>query len=529
MGKLWFGGSIYTMRMPNEMVEAVYSENGKVMDMGLKQELENKYKDNIEEYVDIEGQVMYPGFIDSHLHIVGHGERILRLDLAYTQSPKELLESIKKATSNLAPGEWLVGEGFNENQWDDPRIIHRKELDEIAPDHPVMLTRICRHAIVANSKALEMAGVDHRTEAPFGGVIAKDEDGSPTGFLLDTAQDLIKNAMPTVTDEYIEKAINVSIHDLLAKGIVAGHTEDLNYYGGFDQTYQAFCRTIDGEKIKFRAHLLVHHGVIEDMEKAGLGFKRGTKWVELGAMKIFADGALGGRTAWLSEPYEDDPMQVGVPIHSETQMSLLMEKARSLQMPVAIHAIGDKAVEFVVDMLEKFPPPSGVKDRIIHAQIMREELYERINKSNTIIDIQPTFVSSDFPWVMERIGERRLQHAYPWKSFLERGIICAGGSDAPIEEVNPLKGIEAAIIRKSIFDGNSYGLEQALSIYEAIALYTINAAAAIGNEHIQGQIAPGFYADFTILNKDLFKIEPSEISSTSVLKTVVDETIVYRK
>lgn len=529
MGKLWYGGTIYTMRKEGETAEAVFSDQGKIVEIGTKSYLEQKYKNRMDEQINLRGGVMYPGFVDSHLHIIGHGERLLRLDLAYVQSPEELLEKLKEKDQQLPSGEWLIGEGFNENQWDQPRIIHRKEIDQVCPDRPVVLTRVCRHALIANSKAMKLAGVTPETSDPQGGLIDRDQHGSPTGFFLDRAQEMIKNAMPEVTEQYLQKAIKVAVDDLVKHGIVGGHSEDLNYYGGFDRTYGAFTSTIDGKSRKFRAHLLVHHEVIDDMEKARLGFKQGTGWVELGAMKIFADGALGGRTAWLSSPYEDEPDQFGVAIHTQEGFKHLIKKARAKGLPVAVHAIGDQAVDTIINLIEKYPVPEGKRDRIIHAQILREDLYEKMKKLNLVADIQPTFVTSDFPWVLDRIGKDRSEHAYPWKRLLDHGIICAGGSDAPIEEINPLKGIEAAVVRRSEHDGQIYGKSQQLTPFEAISLYTRGSASAIGNEEEQGMIDRGFLADFTVLDRDLFRINPEKISKTKVTMTVIDETIVYQK
>ncbi|SET80305.1 hypothetical protein SAMN05421676_108120 [Salinibacillus kushneri] len=529
MGKLWYGGTIYTMHKPGETVEAVFTENGRITDVGTKAFLEKQYQDKIDGIYDLDGNVMYPGFTDSHLHIIGYGERLMKLDLTYTKSPEEVLDLVEKASKEIPEDQWLIGEGFNENSWDNPRIIHRNELDKICPDRPVMLTRICRHAIIANTKALEIAGITPETQSPDGGVIDRDDHGIMTGFFKDTAQELIKSQIPEVTTQYLDKAIHLAVDDLVRHGIVGGHSEDLNYYGGFKRTYDSFTRTIDGRKHKFRAHLLVHNGVIEEMDRHHLGFKQGTDWIELGAMKIFADGAFGGRTALLSEPYADQENEYGVQVQSEEEMKQLMKKARTRNMPVAVHAIGDQAVEMVVDMIEQFPPAEGIRDRIIHAQLTNSSLIERMSKLQIIIDIQPTFVSSDFPWVLERIGDEREPYAYAWKSFLDAKIVCAGGSDAPIEEINPLQGIASAVNRMSFLDGKSYGKEQRLTPFEAVSLYTTGAAYAIGKEDKHGKIEPGYAADFTVLNQDLFSIDRREIPNAEVQQTIIDETIVYNR
>lgn len=529
MGTLWYGGNIYTMDKEGEEVEAVYTEKGKIINTGSYQEIMRESGCRIDEYVDLKGKAMYPGLVDSHLHIVGHGEKIVNLDLSAMTSPEEVKNALEAKVSKLEPGEWLVGEGWNENQWEDPRVIHKRELDAITTEHPVILSRICRHALIANSKAMEVAGVAETARDPQGGLVDRDEKGITTGYFLDTAQDYIRQAVPDLTQESLTKHIRLAVDDLLKNGLVGGHSEDLFYYGGFKKTYDAFCEAIDGNRRKFRANLLVHHQVVDEMEEEGLGYGDGTAFIELGAMKIFSDGALGGRTAWLSKPYSDDPDNYGINIHSREDLEKLVKKARTKEMPVAIHAIGDRAVEEVAEVLKKYPLAEKRRDRIIHAQITNPPLLERLKKLDAILDIQPAFVASDFPWVIERIGENRLPYAYPWKTFLHSGLACAGGSDAPIEDINPLTGIQAAVNRKSASDRKTYGEKEKLTVFEAISLYTTGSAYAISREEERGKILPGFTADFTVYHQDLFQMEEDEISKAEVAMTVVDGSVMYEQ
>ncbi|WP_053218900.1 amidohydrolase [Virgibacillus senegalensis] len=528
MGIIWKGGTVYTMISEMDTVEAVFTEDGKIVDTGSASDLQRAYEGRIDRIHNLHGNTMFPGFTDSHLHIIGHGEKLIHLDLSTMKSSEEVKAALRSRASQLEPGEWLIGEGWNENHWENPVILHKDELDEICPENPMMLSRICRHALLANSAAMEQAGITDATEDPQGGVIVRDHSGKATGYFLDTAQEFIKNVIPEMSEEHLTAIVQTAVDDLHRNGLVGGHTEDLNYYGGFLKTYQAFTNGIDGNKRKFRAHLLVHHEVIDDMKSAGLDYQEGTEFVEMGAMKIFSDGALGGRTAWLSEPYNDDPENSGINIHSKNSLEALVQKAREYGMPVAIHAIGDKAVEAVVETLKKHPLKNGRRDRIIHAQIVNDYLLDQLEELDVVLDIQPTFVASDFPWIIDRIGEKRLTHAYAWKTFLNRQIPCAAGSDAPIESINPLLGIEAAVLRKSSVNGQNYQDEQRLSMYEAISLYTNGSAYASCHEQDQGRIAPGFKADFTIFDQDPFKIDPEKITTLQVQQTVVDESVVYR-
>ncbi|MCT2534991.1 amidohydrolase [Aquibacillus koreensis] len=529
MGELWHGGKIYTMTSEGDLVDAVYVEQGVIVEKGDYTSLKTKYESEIDTTYNLEGKVMYPGLVDSHLHIIGHGEKIAHLDLSMMTSPDQVIDALKDRVTSLEKDEWLIGEGWNENQWEDPRILHRDELDDISPDNPMILSRVCRHAVLANSLAMELAGVNGETRDPQGGKVIRDENGQATGYFLDTAQEYIKNVVPHVTENQLTKLVETSIDDLLQLGLVGGHSEDLAYYGGFNKTLRAFQRAIDGKERKFRAHLLVHHEVFEDRIRYQEDEKE-NDYIELGAMKIFADGALGGRTAWLSSPYEDDPDNYGIPIHSTEELENLVQQARQHEMPVAVHAIGDQAVMEIANIIKKYPlHTNGKRDRIIHAQIINDELLDILKSINVVLDIQPTFVASDFPWIIDRIGEKRVKYAYPWKTFLERNIPCAAGSDAPIEKVDPLLGIEAAVLRKSSIDGKSYNEQEKLTVYEALALYTVGSAYIIGQENSRGQIEEGYLADFTVLDQDLFHIPADTISNARVEFTIVNGDIVYSR
>ncbi|MGD6879485.1 amidohydrolase [Bacillus infantis] len=531
MRTLWHGGYIYTLQEEGHKAEAVMTENGKILRAGPLEELKRNYSVKPSEMRDLEGSLMLPGFVDSHMHLIGHGERLIRLDLSGCTSKTEVLDAVKEYAEKFPKGSWVIGEGWNENLWDIPAPILAKELDEAVPEHPVCLKRICRHAIAVNSKALEAGGIIPETICPPGGVIEKDEAGLPSGLLKDQAQELIFSILPGASKEYLETAMRAAIQDAYAMGLTGAHTEDLNYYGGFHGTYRTFKEVIGEDKLPFRAHLLVHHEVINDMKLEGGNYLGGNEWIEFGAMKIFSDGALGGRTALLSHPYADDPSTSGVAIFTQDQLDGLLKKARELDMPVAIHAIGDRAFEMSLNSIEKYPLKGKGRDRLIHAQILRKELIPRAKKLPLILDIQPRFLASDFPWVISRIGEEHMDYCYAWKTLIDEGIPCAGGSDAPIEQADPLLGIHSAVTRTSSADPGriAYFKEEALSMYEAVSLYTKGSAYAICHEDDRGMIKDGFLADFTILDRNIFEEEPEALLRTRVNETVIGGKTVYKR
>ncbi|MBO8177207.1 MAG: amidohydrolase [Bacillus sp. (in: Bacteria)] len=529
MGTLWYGGTIYTMDKENEQVEAVYTSNGVIQGVGPLTQLEQMFSSSIEQRIDLKGATMLPGLVDSHMHLIGLGEMLHRLDLSTCRSKKELLTKVREKVNETKDGEWIIGEGWNENLWADADELTRWDLDPITNIHPILLKRVCRHALVVNTVALNLCGITEQTKEPFGGVIER-KNGALSGVFKDDAQQLIFNRIPKASIAYLEDALKRAIEHCWKHGIVGGHTEDLSYYSGFKTTYQAFHHVIHESDYPFRAHLLVHHHVIDDWYKEGHTYLSGTPFIRFGAMKIFADGSLGGRTALLSVPYADDPSTQGVAIHTLPELKELVQKARKMELPVAIHTIGDLAFEYALEAISACLPKNGQRDRLIHAQLLREELIRKAQSLPVVLDIQPLFVASDFPWVLERVNKNNIPYLYAWKTLLNASIPCAGGSDAPIERVNPFHSIYTAITRKKPNDpSTAYLPEEALTPYEAFRLYTVGSAYAAQEENKRGCIKNGHVADFTIVNHDVMNVPPEQLLNSEVVMTVVNEKIVYSR
>ncbi|MBE3102898.1 MAG: amidohydrolase, partial [Bacilli bacterium] len=411
--------TFYTMKNPNHTIEAVLVENGKIIEAGFFEDL----KKNADEFVDLKGSFVYPGFVDSHMHMIGHGDKLRHIDLSKYTSAEKMTADLQKLLNHHPSGEWFVAEGWNENNFADQKILTRYELDELSTS-PLVLKRVCRHAVIVNSAALEIAGITRDTPDPSDGVIVRDDKGEPTGYLLDGAKTFVEQHIPEVSVTQLVISLEAAVKDLVSRGFTGVHTEDLSYYGDYSKPLQAF-KIVIGSERKFRVNLLRHHFVIDKMMQEATYDE---PWIEPGAMKIFIDGALGGRTALLSKPYADDPTTQGVSIHSQDELNALVAKARSYGESVAVHAIGDLGMEMIVNAIEKHPVPAGKRDRLIHANVLREDLVARMGKLDIVLDIQPNFVPSDFPWVKERLGESRLEWAYAWKKLVDRGIKCSGGS-----------------------------------------------------------------------------------------------------
>lgn len=523
MKQLWYGGTIYTMAKEDETVEAVLVEDNKIVAVGSMEELSRQ----ADERIDLEGTTMYPGFVDSHLHMIFQGQKLTRLDLTKATSADEMLDLIKEAAKTVPSDKWLFGEGWNENNFKDGAIPTLQELDAIRKE-PILLTRICHHVILGNTAALKAGGIGEESTPPAGGKIGRDADGKLNGLLYDNAMNAVTDAFPREGEAYIQDLVdelNLAIDDMLSKGLTGGHTEEMNYFGPFTNPLTAYQRVV-GEKQHFRVNLLRHNAVFKEMMEADVQFAE--PFVEPGAMKIFADGALGGATAALSEPYSDNPNSHGLLIQTDEEIEELVKLARQYDEVIAVHIIGDAGAEQILKVLEKYPAPQGKRDRLIHACVLNEELVERMAKLPIVVDIQPLFVSSDFPWVINRLGEKRLDYAYSWKTLLERGIMCAASTDAPIEDISPLATIYAAVERKKPGEEhNGYIPEQKLTRFEAIRAYTVGSAQAICKEHERGLIKPGYVADFSIFDRDLFEGTSEEMLQAKAVKTVVAGRIVF--
>jgi len=517
---LWHNGTFFTMKSENDTVEALLTENGKIINIGPYDLLKNE----ADKEFNLNGTYLYPGFTDSHMHLIPHGEKLLRLDLSNATSADELMSMLENAYPDLPESEWFIGEGWDENNFPDKRILTKHDLDHIT-NSPMILTRTCRHAAIVNSKALELAGITKETPDPDDGVIERDEHGEPTGYVKEGSMHRILELIPDSTEEWLTKALQVAIEDLHSLGLTGAVTDDLGYNENYEAPLNAY-KNIIGKSKNFRAHLMFRSNVFTNIMEDNVSYEE--PWITPGEMKFFIDGSLGGRTALLSNPYLDDPNNYGTTVVSDEEIDELVATARKYNQAVAIHMIGDKAVEKGLDAIERHPVPKGKRDRLIHVNILRDDLVKRMKKLPVVLDIQPTFVVSDFPWVLDCITEDRLDWTYAWKRLINEGFICGGGSDAPIEDPNPILGIYAALFRKKPTDNHDgYLPKEKLSRFEAVHLFTSSNASSIGKGNERGKLDVGYDADFTVLDKNLFQVSEKDMLNTKVVKTVIAGKVVY--
>ncbi len=515
MKTLYYNGNIYTMNREGEKAEAVLADKGRILKTGSPQALMAEADIKI----DLEGQTMLPALTDSHIHLIMLGKKLKSLALHHIDDIEEMKHLIETFSTDH---KWSLILGYDENNLDDQYRMDRHELDELT-DKPTLVTRVCHHAGFVNTQALELLGIDQNVEDPEGGYFERDGEGELTGWVYDTAFDLIRDQTVDDNVESLSGDLDTAIEHMYSYGIAGAHTEDMSNYGPYEMPFKAYLATIGPDKKKFRVNLLRNEKVYSRMIEDDPVYLE--DWIEKDAMKIFIDGAFGGKTALLKKPYEGTHDH-GLQIHSREKLEAMVQKARGNGDAIAVHMIGDKACEMVLDAIEKHPAPKGKHDRLIHCSLLDESLIRRMAEIDVICDIQPTFLTSDMPWVKEYIGMDRTKYLYAFKTLQSKGLTLGGSSDAPIEDVNPMLGIHTLVTRKGDF--GVYNESERVSRFEAFKMYTSNAAEIVYKGDRAGRINEGFYADFAIFDRDVMQVAPDDLLEAKVTKTVIDGETVYQ-
>lgn len=523
MTTIYTNGKFYTFDAHHPQAEAVVVRDGRIIDLGSHRDMLLQWGRSDAVVKDLSGKMVTPGLIDSHLHMSAIATKLLTTDLGKVTSKDQLLQAVKEQADQTPAHEWVQGRGWDENRFADGVLPTIEELDRVAPHCPIFLTRVCGHVYLVNSKALQVAGYHTDMEIPSGGTVVLDpQTKKPTGLLLETASAIITRHIPEPSYQQFKDSLRQAMRLAIEVGLTSVHTEDLRTYGSLDQTWQLYDELLNQEQNRLRCNLLVYYPHVKRLRELGMYAGYGNETLQIGAVKIFADGSFGGRTAFLSAPYTDDPGNVGSEIHDNDTLHALFREARDAHMPIAVHTIGDQALENVLNTLEQFPPVA-FRDRIIHTSLLRPDQLQRLRRPSIVADIQPRFVASDFPWVADRIGRERAEQTYIWKSMLEAGIMCAGGSDAPVEPLEPLLGIHAAVTRRTPEDTHGgYYPAQNLTMEEALRLFTFGGALATNEETIKGSISRGKLADMTVYSQNLLEQKDAD----EVLKTKIDMTVI---
>jgi predicted amidohydrolase YtcJ len=496
--------------------EAIAICNKRIIAVGSNTEI-RKYIGKKTRVVDARNKTVVPGFVDCHVHMTGFGQFLETLDLRNVGSIREMQLKLKAyAQENIGKG-WVLGGRWDEERFAEHRYPTRWDLDKVVQDRPVFLLRVCGHIAVANSKAMQLAGLTDESKIDYGSVDLDEASRDPTGVLRENALELVWKVVPKPGKKEIEEACLLACNRAVKAGLTCVH-----WMLRSSNEVKALQKLLSEGKLPLRVYLGIPVSLLKQLTSLGLTTGFGNDMVKIGFVKILADGSLGGHTAALKKPYADKPDTNGMMLYTQKELDRLVLKAHEAGLQLAIHAIGDRAMEAVLEAYEKALnkcPSKNHRHRIEHCSVLNPKLIKRMKRLNIVASVQPHFVFSDF-WVVDRVGKKRARWVYPFKALLKQGIVVASGSDCPVEPISPILGVWSAVTRKDF-------PEERLSLDEALQTYTLNAAYASFDENKRGTIETGKLADLTILSQNLTKIKADAIKNVKVEMTIVDGKIAY--
>jgi predicted amidohydrolase YtcJ len=471
--------------------------------------------------VDLKGAFVVPGFVDGHTHFLLAAATLTPPDLRQARTREEFTRRVGEAARQLPPGEWMRGGSWDAELWGG-ELPTRQWIDAVTPQTPVALARLDQHMWLVNSLGLRLAGIDRNTPEPAGGRIVRDAAGEPTGIVIDTGQGLVGRVIPPLSAAAVEKMMRVGIQHGLRNGITQAHSMGLDW-----DTHNALLRLRAKGETDMRFFSFVPLSDWQKMADIVKREGRGDDWVRWGGMKGLADGSLGSRTALFHRPYDDAPGSRGIRVNTLEHLREWVLQADRSNLNVSVHAIGDEANDDILDLYADVAKTNGPRDRrfrVEHAQHLTPAAIPRFARQQVIASVQPYHAIDDGRWAIQRVGAERLKGTYAFKSLLDSGARVCFGSDWPVAPFAPLTGIAAAVLRQTIDGANPGGWlpEQRITVEQALIAYTATNAYAGFQEDRLGRLVPGYLADLVVLDKDLLRIDPQQITSATVLRTVVD-------
>jgi predicted amidohydrolase YtcJ len=536
-------GKIVTMDEAKPEAAALAARGGTIAAVGTAAEIK-KYIGPSTEVIDLQGRLATPGLIDAHLHFTGIGQSKLSLDLTKAKSWDEIVAMVAEAAKKAKPGDLITGRGWHQEKWDkapEPNVnglpVH-DGLSKVSPDNPVLLTHASGHSSLANAKAMEIAKITAKTANPPGGEIIKDAKGRPIGAFLETAQGLLRGPISrtlsarTAEEREAErlKVVELANQECLSKGLTTVHDAGAGW-----GTIELYKKIIDQGKLGVRLYVMLSEGNKQLLEKAAelklAGY--GNNHLSVRSIKRLIDGALGPHGAWLLEPYEDLPTSTGLNTDSIEELKETARIAIENGFQLCVHAIGDRANRETLNIYEEafkaHPDKKDTRWRIEHAQHLSLPDISRFGQLGVIAAMQGIHCTSDGPWVLKRLGPKRAEEgAYVWRKLMDTGAVIANGTDAPVEDVDPLPSFYASVTRK-MKNGETFFPAQIMTRQEALRSYTLNAAFAAFEETIKGSLVPGKLADMTVFSKDIMTCPEDEILKAEVVATIVGGKVLYKK
>ncbi|MDD2397442.1 MAG: amidohydrolase [Tissierellia bacterium] len=538
---LFKNGNIHTMDEVSTADAFVVKDN-KFAYVGTESGAKNFLKNQNFIEMDLKGHFVMPGFNDSHMHFLYFAKSLKNINLTGVRSIEEIKGRIKENLERREPCDdsWVEGEGWNQDFFiEEKRFPNKFDLDSVTGDIPAVIMRTCFHIGVLNSAALKRVGLNKETAKEYGDLVETLSDGEPNGVIKEGLVSIVKRHIPTIKLETLKNLMDEAQHYALAQGITSIQTDDIGYtIGNYELLFQAFKELDEEGKLNIR---LGEQCLITEIDKLKTFFKKGfnrgygNNKYRVSCIKLLCDGSLGARTAALRNPYNDAPSTKGIETFTQDELNQLVLLPHKNNCPVAIHGIGDRAIEMALDAIEyaqKNDPAHYPRHGIVHCQVTDEGILRRIQKLNVLTYVQPIFVDFDMYIVYDRVGKELAETSYAWKSMIDKGIHTSLGTDCPVERFDTMPNIYLAVERKNTIreDKKVYLPNEKLTIDEALKAYTIEGAYASGEEHIKGSITKGKLADFILLNKDLYNLtDNEEILNTKVLETYVDGELVYRK
>jgi hypothetical protein len=509
---------IYSVDDSFSVYQSMVVDNGIIVVLGDDEKINSQYSGK--QVHDLKGKPVYPGFIDSHCHFLSYGLSLRNASLSGAKSWKEVVERLVEHHKQY-PSDWVLGRGWNQNEWDVKEFPTKELLDKAFPKNPVLITRIDGHAAIANSRALEIAGFNPDTLIAGGDLIKA--NGKLTGVLIDNAIDLIRSVVPEYTPEEKKDALLNAQKDCFAVGLTSVSDAGLNLKDVLliDEMHK-------NGKLQMRVNVMLN----PTDENFGHFVQNGiftTPNLTVRTIKLFADGALGSKGALLLEPYSDAKNTIGLQLETRQKLTDICNKAHNAGYQVATHCIGDAAVRLMIDVYEQFLTPNNdLRWRIEHAQTVHPDDLERFGNLNIIPSIQTTHATSDMIWAADRLGER-IKNAYIYQDLLKQNGWQPNGSDFPIEHINPIYGFYAGVARKNLdgYPTNGFQMENAITREQALKAMTIWAAKAAFEENRKGSLEPGKVADFIVFDEDIMEISIDKIPSLKVKMTFIDGKIVF--